>query len=160
MKKYLFVSLPIFLLLAFTKDGTNTNTTKTPEQLLTAKSWIFSEGYQIDDWAKLSYKRGFTTVQYVDNDKMTFLSNNTGTYFNGLKTYNITWSFTDSEKTRMSISIIGFNSANGFPSNPTDDLVLTWYNVTIKENIIKYAQTYSKGNGMPSVAYWERIPAP
>ena len=58
------------------------------------------------------YKRGGSTnTNNYDDDKITFLANGTGTYSpTPAQTLNITWEFTNSEKTKMDI-IITFSAS-------------------------------------------------
>jgi len=107
----LFVLVSILLLQACTKDDGDIDVIS-KEELLTHHTWKMQEITQAENNSQIYYKRGgVANTHNFDNDKITFLANGTGNYSpTPAQNFNITWSFTNAEKTQMNI-VITFNSS-------------------------------------------------
>ncbi len=97
--------LSLFLLQSCSKDSDDVG--KSKEALLTQHTWKMEEITQVENNTQIYYKRGGSTnTNSFDNDKITFLAAGTGTYSpTPGETFNITWQFTNMEKTAMNIVI-------------------------------------------------------
>ena len=132
MKFRLFlIAFGFLALTSCTKEDPITETPKTPEQLLTAKTWKTDEArIQFNNTTTQYYKRGANgnTVNY-DSDSLKFNSNNTGVYYYQGSQYATTWNFTDPGKTKMNL-VISFSTAQ----------TLKLENITITKDYFAYAQ--------------------
>jgi hypothetical protein len=101
----IFISSVLISLLV--SDGCEKNATKSKEELLTEHTWKLEEITQVENNAQIYYKRGGeSNTHNFDNDKLTFLTNGTGTYSpTPEQAFDITWRFTNVQKTVMDIVI-------------------------------------------------------
>ena len=97
------------LLVSCSKDKDDA---KSKETLLTQHSWKMEEITQVENNVQIYYKRGgASNTNNFDNDKITFLANGTGTYSpTTAQSFNITWEFTNAQKTTMNI-VISFSAS-------------------------------------------------
>ena len=110
---------------------------KSPEELLTAKTWKADEiRTQLSDGGTQYYKRGMlgNTVNY-DTDSLQFNLNNTGLYFYSDLQYEVTWNFINPEKTKITLVI-----------NFSPPLTIHMENINLTENSYTYSQ-YITGTG-------------
>src|SRR5258705_13668863 len=108
----------LFLLYSCKKSEDNTSPTPpTPEELLTKSSWKINElrYEQVNasgTGAIYYYKRGTTgNIGNFDNENIVFVNNNTGTFTLGSTVAPITWQFTNTEKTKLQLTI-NYSSGN------------------------------------------------
>ncbi|MGN6293013.1 MAG: hypothetical protein ACTHMV_09745 [Chitinophagaceae bacterium] len=147
MKKILFSVLIAlsFASISCSKDEkepqTPTPTVKTPEEYLTAKTWLVDELTYLQSNTLTNYKRSSGSPAFR-NDKLTFKTDGTGKYNN---TYNeqfdITWQFSDAEKSKINMVIKGYS--NGGPAATNQSIILE--NVNVKESSLKYTEIYLTG---------------
>jgi hypothetical protein len=127
------ICIALFTFSSCKKDCPTTTPTqvKTPEELLTARTW------KLDDMRILRsngttdyYKRGGTSNTFNgDADSLKFNLNNTGVFHDFLgATYTTTWSFTNSEKTKMTLVI-----------NKTSPLTLMIEDIALAESYFSYS---------------------
>ena len=117
------------------KDCTTTPTpvVKTPEELLTAKTWKADEiRVQQSNNTAQYYKRGVSGTTY-DTDSIKFTISNTGTYYFSGASYTITWNFTDALKTKMTVVI----------NQPPSPITVYLENIQLADTYFKYAQYYT-----------------
>ena len=130
------LSIIIISLLNFiscTKDCNNnpTTTTKTPEELLTSKTWKADEiRVQQSNGTSQYYKRGGTsnTTNY-DSDSLKFSLNNTGVYYYLGTQYSTVWNFTNTDKSKMTLVI-----------NYSTPLNIYLENINLSDNYFTYSQ--------------------
>src|SRR5215204_5797484 len=146
------IALILFSLLACKKENTTT-TTQTPQQktkteVLTAKSWIVKEAYDMQAGTFNKYNRGAANnTNNLDNDEMTFNTNHTGTYKDATgQSYNLTWNFTSSDSTKMSAVI-------HYPTPVT----LNYDMVALFDNSFMATHNYINGSGQRVLASFHRI---
>lgn len=120
----------------------------TPEQLLTAKTWKADEiRVQQSNNIFIFYTRGGTTnTTNYDADSIKYNANNTGVYYTGGSQITTTWNFTNSEKTKMNLTI-------NYPTS----LNLKVENIYLTANSFSFSQYYTYG-GINFVGYGHRIP--
>jgi hypothetical protein len=145
--KPLLIGLCVITIASCKKDSVS-NQTKTPEQLLTEKTWKADEvRIQISNNTTTYYKRGEigNTVNF-DSDSLKFNSNNTGVYYYLGSQYTTTWNFINADKSKMTIVI-----------NFTTPGTINLENVNLTENYFRYAQ-YASGGGNSYMASASRTP--
>jgi len=150
----------LFLFIAFSlvisscskdNDEPPTTTTKTTEELLTQHPWKMEEITQVENNTQIYYKRGGTTnTNNFDNDKITFLANGTGTYSpTPAQNLNLTWQFTNSEKTKMNI-VITFSASTV--------LTLKCSELDLSDNRFFCVNNYTNTSSQPVLASVYRTP--
>jgi hypothetical protein len=100
-----FVTIAFFA--SCSKDCPDPQTNQSVEQLLTSKTWKIDElRVQFSDNTSSYYKRGGIVrgVSY-DSDSLKFSLNNTGTYYYGGNIYTTSWTFVNSTKDKMTITV-------------------------------------------------------
>lgn len=155
MKRTLLLSVVMsaFLMISScSKDNDDPSpATKTPEELLTQHVWKMEEITQVENNTQIFYKRGGNTnTNNFDNDKITFLTNGTGTYSpTPAQTLNLTWQFTNSEKTKMNI-VITFSASTV--------LTLKCSEVDLSDNRFFCVNNYTNTSAQPILASVYRTP--
>ena len=147
--KLAVITFGLITLFSCTKDCPTTTTTqvKTPEELLTAKTWKADEiRVQQSNGTSQYYKRGGTsnTVNY-DSDSLKFNANNTGTYYYLGSPYSTTWNFSNPEKSKMILVI-----------NYSTPLTINLENVTLAGTYFTYSQYVV--SGVSYLASGRRLP--
>jgi len=127
------ISIALFTLFSCKKDDPITIQAKTPEELLTAKTWKLGEMRVVRSNSGTTdyYKRGGTSNTFNgDSDSARFNLNNTGIFYDFLgATYTMTWNFTNSEKTRM-IQVI----------NKPTPVTIMLENISLSDTYFGYSQ--------------------
>ena len=134
--KFLFVTIGLITFISCKKDCPVTPTPKTQEELLVAKTWKTDEArIQLSNGTAQYYKRGGSsnTVNY-DSDSIKLNPNNTGVYYYSGSQYTVTWSFTNPEKSKMTLII-----------NYSTPLTANLENVTLTETYFTYSQYVTSG---------------
>ena len=155
MKRTLLLSVvmsTLIMISSCSKDHDEPSTqTKTPEELLTQHVWKMEEITQVENNTQIFYKRGGNTnTNNFDNDKITFLTNGTGTYSpTPAQTLNLTWQFTNSEKTKMNI-VITFSASTV--------LTLKCSEVDLSDNRFFCVNNYTNTSSQPILASVYRTP--
>ena len=128
------------------KDTVAIQDTVITAAILTANSWKVQELRGVIGNTPVYYQRGGSgNTQSLDNEYITFNSNNTGTYTdNTLTQYSITWSFTDAT------TIVWI-------WNLPTPLTVTWENVFYKDGAIRYTEHFTQ-SGQNEVSDGIRIP--
>jgi hypothetical protein len=146
-----------FILISCKKEHYHHPNHKNSEKLLTANDWIIEEITSSQSNELLYYKRGGqdNNVDFTHNS-ITFDENGTGNYTDGSNLYNITWQFTNSDKTELSYFIQDY--ANGSPA-PGLSMEVKLENVYLSHTSFKYAEIYTNENGVSAVSSVHRIPA-
>ncbi len=89
------------------EPGTPTTQARTKTEILTYKPWMMQEEYDLENNVLNKYERGASgnTVNY-DNELLTFANGGSGSFkdIQG-NTYPISWSFQNSEQTKMMVTI-------------------------------------------------------
>jgi hypothetical protein len=146
----ILISLPLLILTNSCKKE-NTETSQTPEQLLTANTWKPSELRAVEGNTAYYYKRGTTSdPKYnLDNESILFNLDKTGSYTGtDGKTYPFTWTFTNDSKTNLTWTV-------HFTSTTTTNIY--WEISTQKTGLIRYDEYYTN-NGLNIITFGERIP--
>lgn len=120
---------------------------KSPETLLTAKTWKADEiRSQLSNGTSQYYKRGGgTNTVNFDSDSLKFNSNNTGIYYYSGNQYTTTWNFINSEKSKMTLVI-----------NYPTPLTINIENVTLADTYFIYSQYVT--SGVSYLASGRRLP--
>lgn len=128
------------------------DTTVTME-ILTANPWKVQEIRGVIGNIYYYYLRGGTTNTpgfALDNEYITFNSDHTGLYVdNTTKSYNLTWDFANSEKTKITYTMFNFGGA---PS-----LTINWEHLAYKNASLNYDEYYTQGS-YQSHSHGQRIP--
>lgn len=122
---------------------------KTVEEYLTAKSWLVDELTYLQNNTVTNYKRSSGSPAFK-NDRLLFKTDGTGVYTNTYsQNFDITWQFTDVEKSKISMVIKNYSGGGAAATNTT----VKMENVNVKENSFKYTEIYATGsvNTMSSV---------
>lgn len=141
--------LSMFLLQSCSKDSDDVG--KSREVLLTQHTWKMEEITQVENNTQIYYKRGGSTnTNNFDNDKITFVTGGTGTYSpTPSETFNITWQFTNTEKTAMNI-VISFT--------PTLTTTLKCSELDLTENRFFCVTSFTNATGKPVLGSVYRTP--
>jgi hypothetical protein len=120
---------------------------KDPEELLTDHAWKIQEIRYLYDNFLYYYKRGAAqgNTDNFDNESIEFNTDKTGVYKRNNITYNLTWEFTNPEKTKLVMDI-------NFP----EPLHIFWENITLTESDLKYTEYYTF-KGLPNLTVSHRI---
>ena len=138
-----------------TKTGP-TPTTKTPQEYLLNKTWVFQHLVYVQNNTLGKYNRGGSSTIDLGKDAILFKSDGTGVYTNNdSEVFNITWQFTDNSETGMNYMIADY--ANGHPS-PGSNLTLTLENINVNDHSFKYAEIYTSLGGNSTISSVERVP--
>ncbi|MEX6687151.1 hypothetical protein QTN47_06575 [Danxiaibacter flavus] len=154
MKKLLTATVSILVIaLACTKNVH----TPTPEpeppinirEVLTKQAWQLKELRALQGNKMYYYLRGGSNNNMnFDKEYVFFKDDNTGTYFDGVNTYNIpSWSFKDSIK-----SILVYNI-----DYRGQVLPVTWEHLKVTKDSLNYDEFYTRG-GQISLAVGARTP--
>lgn len=164
LKKMLcFSSLPIIIMMltcsygitACSKTTIKTDTFKVQEKdttltsaILTANSWKVQYDRASVGGNILFYQRGGSAnTMSLDNEYITFKSDNTGVYTDNSGTQtSFTWHFTDATNT----SIVWL-------WNLSSPVTVTWENISYDDNALHYTEYYST-NGTATLSMEVRIP--
>ena len=120
---------------------------KTPEEILTSRSWRLDEIRFLQNNAPTYYKRGVTSDPYsFDTESIQFNTDQTGTYKAGGVTYSMTWEFIDQAKTKIEFII-----------NYTTPLTVNWENIIYSDSSLKYSEYYNR-TGTNTLSVATRIP--
>ena len=144
----------IVILFSCTKDSDTTPPAETPEQLLTKSEWKMDELRYIQantagGGTAYYYKKGMTSnIANLDNEKVVFATNNTGTHTLGSTNSPLTWQFINPEKTKLQFIIT---------YSPSNQLTLNWENIVMTSTNIKYAEYYTTSTGITSLASGTRV---
>ena len=155
MKRNAFLPLmlaALFVITSCSKDKEDpTPVTKTKEELLTQHAWKMEEITHVENNSQIYYKRGGNTnTTNFDNDKITFLANGTGTYSpTPAQTLNLTWQFTNTEKTKMNI-VITFSASIV--------LTLKCFEVELSDNRFFCVNNYINTSSQPVLGSVYRTP--
>ncbi len=148
------------LFIACNKDS-NDPDLQTPvltiEQQLSDKVWLMDKISFTENDKLFHYKRNGSdnNVNYYITDRIIFNEDGTGTYKNfGANTFNISWAFKDIKKTVIEYTIHDF--LGGSPSTGKN-LKITMENITIKDDLLSYAEIYTKDDNNSIVASVHRI---
>jgi len=115
--------------------------------LLTNVTWKMDESRIIDGTNMFYYKReGKENTIDLDKDLYKFNTDNTGIYFYNDQEYKFTWTYIDTEKTKMKIVIL-------YPT----PLVVNLENIVLTPSSLKYTRV-QKVNGVNFMAIETRIP--
>jgi hypothetical protein len=128
--------------------ATTTQTVKTPEELLTARTWKAEEiRVQQSNNVFVFYNRGgASNTANFDGDSLRFNTNNTGVYYSLGSQTTTTWNFTNAEKTKMALKI-----------NYATPLNINVENIALSENAFYFSQYYVYA-GISYAAYGKRSP--
>ena len=123
-------------------------TSKSPEEILISTTWKAQElRIQQDDGVYIYYDRGGSSnTGNFDSDSLAFRADGTGTYYNGPSAPTFNWKFTNSEQTKMNMTI-----------NFSTPLILTIENIHITDSSFSFGEYYDYA-GIHYVAYGLRIP--
>ena len=138
----------IVVLFSCTKDSDTTPPPETPEQLLTKSEWKidelrYSQVNTAGGGTAYWYKKGMTAnIGNLDNYKIVFAANNTGTHTLGSTSSPFTWQFVNPEKTKLQFVIT---------YSPTNQLTVNWENITLTSTYFKYAEYYTTNTGITSL---------
>ncbi|MGK2861417.1 MAG: hypothetical protein ACSLE0_05755 [Chitinophagaceae bacterium] len=154
MKTTIYLIAVLLLLAACSKNNDEPSpapATKTKEELLTQHVWKMEEIIQVENNNQINYKRGGSTYTYnFDNDKLTFLANGNGTYSpTPTQLLNLTWQFTNTDKTKMNI-VITFS--------PTVVLTLKCSEVELSDNRFFCVNNYTNTSSQPVLSSVYRTP--
>ena len=120
---------------------------KTPEEILTSRSWRLDEIRFLQNNSLTYYKRGVTDDPYsFDTESIKFNVDRTGTYIAGGITYNLTWEFNDLEKSKIKFII-----------NYATPLTVNWENIIYSDSSLKYSEYYNR-TGTNTLSVATRIP--
>lgn len=157
MKKILFPALMALCIVTLScskdEDEPETPAPKTVEEYLTAKTWMVDELTYLQNNTLTNYKRssGSPAYQY---DRLLFKTGGTGVYTNTYKEqFDITWQFTDVEKSKVTMVIKNYYAGGPAATNQTIKLE----NVNVKDNSLKYSEIYANGSTQTMTSVY-RIP--
>ncbi len=125
---------------------------KTPEQILTANSWMIYEDNGSYGTTTIDYKRGrdpLLNTQNLDGDSIRFNIDSTGTqWITGSQNFPITWEFTTQQKNKLSFTL----------TYPSFSVFYTWDFTVLTQDTLKYIVHYSV-NGTNDSETVVRIPS-
>ena len=172
MRKFSGISFVCIVVILFIIQGGVSSCTKDPEivtvteidtvyvikqdtlpsaAILSAHSWKVLEERGVNGGSLLYYLRGGTgnTIN-LDNEFITFNSNNTGTLtIQSGNTYSFTWNFVNSTNTKLTWTV----------QNSPATYTITWDNIRYKNGNLYMDQYYTDGNnGNHSHTQQIRIP--
>ena len=128
--KFLAIAFALIVITSCSKDSVTTDA-PTIEQLLTQKAWKVEEiRAQVSNNTTYYYQRGSSTNPVdFNSDSLRFNLDNTGTHYYMGTQYSTTWSFSNTEKSKMTLVI----------NSPTPETVYL-ENINITQTYFKYTQ--------------------
>jgi hypothetical protein len=117
-----------------------------PEQVLTSSVWIIDEIRFLQNNTLYYYKRGASSgnTANFDTETIKFNVDKTGTYIAGGITYNVSWDFVGSDKSKINYTV-----------SYSPSVTVRWENVAYTDSTLKYSEYYSR-NGIYTMGYATR----
>lgn len=155
MKLFYGILMAALGFLSCSKDNTSAPTAPTVDSLLIGKTWKIQSITFVSNNILYYYTMGASgNTADFSKDAIVFNKDLTGSYTAGVNTYNITWQFTDAEKSKIKYTILNYDK--GLPKSGVN-LVVTWENVVLTTSTLKYAEIYTNSDGNSVISSAVRI---
>ncbi|PWT71923.1 MAG: hypothetical protein C5B59_16845 [Bacteroidetes bacterium] len=141
-EKMIIFSFVIFSNLACSKSSNNPPPPKpkSPDEILTSKTWKIMEDHGLYGNTPIDYTRGGAgNTLNLDGDSLRFNADGTGTQWTNIPSpgsYPINWNFIDSQKTQLTFTLHWSSSFS---------VVYYWGFNILAEDSINYEDQYSSG---------------